>query len=232
MRNHEVTPMKKTLNSLCLAVLLTIVLTSCAGKPPTFQQGPDAEVTFDGLVRIDNTAFKRVWADPAADLSRYTSILPQRAVIEFRAVKATGSASSYSSKDEFPIDDNDREKIVATISEVLHEEISANQRFTITHEPGPDTLILAVSLLDIVSRVPPERAGRGNIFISTVGEITIVLELKDSQSGETLLRAAERRAVEPAGSRGMRSSSVTNLSELRRLARRWGIRVRDGLDAL
>ena len=209
------------------------MLISCASKPPTFQQGPDAEVTFDGLVRIDNTVFKRVWADPDADLSRYTKIRPYRAEIEFRAVKgAAGSASHNSSKNEFPIADNDREKIVAIISEVFMEEISQNRRFALVEESGADTLILAVSLLDIVSRVPPERSGRGNIYISTVGEITIVLELKDSQSGETLLRAAERRAVEPAGSRGMMSSSVTNQSELRRLARRWGTRIRVGLDSL
>jgi Protein of unknown function (DUF3313) len=225
--------MKTTSIGLSLVSLSALMLISCASKPPSFQEGPDAEVTFDGLVRIDNTAFKRVWADPDADLSGYTSILPYRADIEFRAVKGkAGRTSGHSSSNEFPIAENDREKIIATISEVMHEEISANQRFAITDEPGPDTLILAVSLLDIVSRVPPERAGRGNIFISTVGEITIVFELKDSQSGETLLRAAERRAVEPAGSRGMVSSSVTNLSELRRLARRWGSQIRNGLDTL
>jgi hypothetical protein len=225
--------MKTTSIGLSLVSLSALMLISCASKPPTFQEGPDAEVTFDGLVRIDNSAFKRVWADPDADLSRYTKIQPPRAAIEFRAVKGkAGSASGHSSKTEFPIADNDREKIIATISEVLVEEISQNQRFSITEETGPDTLILAVSLLDIVSRVPPERAGRGNIFISRVGEITIVLELKDSQSGETLLRAAERRAVEPAGNRGMVSSSVTSMSELRRLARRWGTRIREGLDTL
>jgi hypothetical protein len=226
-------PMKTPPLNLSLIALSAFMLTACASKPPSFQEGPDAEVTFDGLVRVDNTAFKRVWADPDADLNRYTKILPHRAEIEFRAVKGkAGSAYGNSSKNEFPIADNDREKIIATISEVFVEEISQNQRFALAEDTGPDTLILAVSLLDIVSRVPSERAGRGDIFISTVGEITLVLELKDSQSGETLLRAAERRAVEPAGSRGMRSSSVANMSELRRLARRWGTRIRNGLDSL
>lgn len=209
------------------------IIAACVSAPPSFQQGPDAEVTFDGLVRIDHTSFKRVWADPDADLSGYTKILPRRAEIEFRAVRGrTGTSSMRSSQSEFPIEEKNREKIIATVGEVLGEEISQNTRFTITDKPDPDTLILAVSLLDIVSNVPPEPIGRGDVYLSRIGEVTIVLELKDSHSGETLLRAAERGAVEPAGNRGIRSNSVTNMSELRRLARRWGAKIRGGLDSL
>lgn len=189
-------------------------------------------MTFDGLVRIDNTSFKRVWADPDADLSRYKKILPRRAELQFRAVKGSGSTRYNASKSEFPIAEKDREKLVETIGQVLGEEIGKNRRFAITDQPGPDTLILAVSLLDIVSRVPPQQIGRHDIYISRVGEITLVLELKDSLSGETLLRAAERSDVETAGQRGMRSNSVTNMNELRRLARRWGTKIRQGLESL
>jgi hypothetical protein len=213
------------------ALLLTtaVIISGCASKPPTFQEGPDAEVSFDGLIRVDNTAFKKVWADPDADLSVYTKIIPIKAEIEFRAVK---SSSRGSSKSEFPIDENARIKIIDTIAQVLSEEIGDNKRFAITDKPAPDTLILAVSLLDIVSNAPPELIGRGDVFLSRVGEITLVLELKDSQSGETLLRAAERGAVEPAGNRGLRSNSVTNMNELRRLARRWGTKITAGLESL
>jgi hypothetical protein len=221
--------MKHVLPHCKLLLITTLVMAGCASKPPTFQEGPDAEISFDGLVRVDNTAFKKVWADPDTDLSNYTKIIPKKAEIEFRAVK--GSAR-LSSKSEYPIDEKDRIKIIDTIAQILSEEISDNKRFTITDKPSPDTLILAVSLIDIVSNVPPELAGRSDVFLSRVGEITLVLELKDSQSGETLLRAAERGAVETAGNRGMRSNSVTNMNELRRLARRWGAKINNGLESL
>ena len=215
--------------NLCLLLAASIISTVCVSAEPTFQEGPDAEVTFDGLVRIDNTSFKRVWADPEADLTYYTKIQPKKAVIEFRTVK---KSSGRSTKSEFPIEEENRIKIVDTVAEVLDEEISGNKRFEITDKPGPDTLIMAVSLLDIVSRVPPQRAGRNEVFLSRVGEITIVIELKDSLSGETLLRAAERRALEPPGNRGMISNPATTMRELRRLARRWGIKINDGLESL
>ena len=97
-------------------------------------------------------------------------------------------------------------------------------------EPGPAVLILDGAMLDIVSRVPPQQASRGDIFISRIGEITLVLQLRDSMSGETLARAAERRAIEPAGRGAVRANSVTTWSEVRRLARRWGSKLRNGLD--
>lgn len=91
-------------------------------------------------------------------------------------------------------------------------------------------LIVRGAMLDIVSRVPPDIVGRGEIYLDRVGEVTLVLELVDSTSGEVLARAAERAAAQPAGSSGMRSNSVTNMSEVRRLFRRWAVRLREALD--
>jgi len=219
--------------SISLILTSAVLIAGCASKPPAFQEGPDAEVTFDGLVRLDHTAFQRVWADPEADVSGYTKVLPMRATIEFRAVKPVGSTQrASSSTTEFPIDEKTQQKIVDIVSEIFIEEIGKNTRFAITDKPGPDTLILAGSLLDIVSFIPPEPIGRSDIFVSSVGEITLVIELKDSLSGETLLRAAERGAAARPGNTGMRSNSATNQQEVRRLARRWGTRLREGLDGL
>ena len=71
-----------------LVILALAALTvGCATPEPTIQQGPDAEKTFDGLVKIDNGRFKDSWADPDVDFSRYNKIMVGKAVFEFRAVK-------------------------------------------------------------------------------------------------------------------------------------------------
>ena len=44
--------------SLQLAALLAFALTACV-TPPRVQTGPNAEVSHDGLVRLDNTRMKR-----------------------------------------------------------------------------------------------------------------------------------------------------------------------------
>ena len=66
-------------------VAVTCLLVACAPQP-TMQEGPDAEVTFDGLVRIDNSRMQRAWAKPGIDLSLYTKILPVAAEIQYRSV--------------------------------------------------------------------------------------------------------------------------------------------------
>jgi hypothetical protein len=216
---------------ILLILALAFVTIGCTTKAPTLATGPDVEKTFDGLVPVENSAFKRAWAAPDIDLSRYTKILPGPAEFEFRAVRG-GNQTTRSSATEFEITDANRKKLVEVVSEVFNEELAKSTRFEITDRPGPDVLILRGAVLDIVSRVPPERAGRNDIFLSRFGEATIVLELMDSMSSETLVRAAERSAAESAGSRGMRASPVTTWSEVRRMARRWATKLRAGLDAV
>ena len=214
--------------SVALPVAIAIsTIVACASEP-TIQTGPDAEISFDGLHRVDNSVFRFVWVEPEIDLSRYTKILPGPAEFRYRAVRATGQRSSAN---EFPISDENRAKFEAIVSEIFDEELSNSRFFAITDVPGPDTLVVVGALDDIVSRVPPQPTGRGDIWISSVGEATLILEVIDSTSGEVLARAVDRRAAEPAGRTGVRSTTVSSTGEVRRLARRWATQLRNGLDS-
>ena len=135
-----------------------------------------------------------------------------------------------SSATEFPISEADQQRLKDLADEIFTEELRKSTRFTMVDAPGPEVLVVRGALLDIVSNVPPTTVGRSDIFISRVGEATLVLEIVDSVSGETLARAAERGAAEPAGNRGIRSSTPANTNEVRRLLRRWAVRLREGLD--
>ena len=214
-------------------IAAALFLAACASSEPTIQTGPDAEVTFDGLHVVDNAAFKAAWADPDIDFSRYNKFMAGGAFFEFRAVKKTGSSMRHtSSQDEFWIDDKSKAKLEEVVSEVFREELAKSTRFTETDKPGPDVLIIRGGLHDIVSRVPPEMVGRGEIYLRSVGEATLVLEVVDSLSGEVIARAIERRAAEQPGGQMVRSNTVTTFAEVRRLARTWATRLRKGLDSV
>jgi hypothetical protein len=218
-------------------ILLTfaaLTIAGCSSGPATIQEGPDAEVSFDGLHLVDNSAFKRAWADPDIDFSRYSKIMPGGAFFEYRAVKKTSNmARARSSDTEFYIDEKAREKLKVLVSEVFNEELAKSARFTVVDEPGQDVLIVRGGLHDIVSNVPPEMIGRGETYLSSVGEITLILEVVDSMSGEVIARAAERRALDRAGGGiAMVSNSVTTWSEVRRVTRRWAQMLTAGLDGI
>ena len=217
-----------------LIIALAVVMAGCASQDPSFQQGPEAEVTFDGLVRIDHGRFRDSWADPDIDFSKYNKIMTGEAVFEFRAVKKSSSASltRSSNESEFWISDDNKAKLIEVVTEVFSKELDKSEKFTRAESAGPDVLVIVGGLHDIVSRVPPDHIGRGEIYLSSVGEATLVLEARDSLSGETIYRAIDRRSAEQAGGYGNISNSVTNTAEVRRMAARWATRLREGLDSI
>lgn len=213
--------------------ILAVILTGCSSAPPTIQTGEDAEVSFDGLHEIDNARFTSAWADPAIDFSRYSKVIPGGAEFQFRTEeKTSGTTRARSTETEFYISDANREKLVEETSAIFAEELANSERFEVTDTRGDDVIILRGALHDIVSNVPPDPIGRGDIYLSSVGEITIVVEVIDSMSNKVIFRGAERRVAERTGGTAMRSTSVTTWAEVRRLIRRWATTVREGLDSI
>ena len=150
----------KKMAGLALIALIALIA-GCAQTAPTVQQGPDAEVTFDGLVRVDNARFNDVWIDPDIDFSRYNKVMVGEAAFEFRAVRKNASTHSRTSSDTmFWMNDEQRERLIDTVTGVFREEIKNSVNFTQTDTPGDDVLVIVGGLHDIISRVPPDMIGR------------------------------------------------------------------------
>lgn len=215
-----------------LILIAATTVVGCSTTPPTIQEGPNAEVSFDGLHAIDNSVFQNAWTDPDIDFSRYEKIMPGGAFFEFRAVKKSSATyRSSSSASEYWIDDKDKEKLKVETTAIFREELAKSTRFEMTESPGGNVLIVRGGLHDVMSKVPPQTASRSDVYLSSVGEATLVLEIIDSMSNEVIFRAVERRAAETM-SGGMRSSSVTTSAEVRRLLQRWATKLRNGLDSI
>ena len=220
----------KNILVLCIAALAV----GCA-QNASIDTSPDAVLSFDGLAPIKNGSFAQAWIDPDVDLRSYTKIIPGGAEFEFRAVRESSGTTTMrrSNETEFWISEDARQTLIDTVTEIFREEMQNSENFTVTDKPAPDALIVIGAMHDIVSRVPPQMVGRGEVFLSSVGEATLILELRDSLSGETIYRAVDRRAMDSMGSTGgIRANSVTAWSEVRRLARRWATRLVEGLDSI
>ena len=212
------------------AFVVVVGSVGCTTAPPTIQTGPDAEVSFDGLHKVDNTRVDIAWAVPDLDLSGYTKILPVNAGIEYRQVKNRGNTTAARSQGgPYFIDDTTRARFEALVNEIVMEELQKSTRFSIVNEPGPDTLIVGGGLLNVTSNVPPDVGGRSRIYLSNVGEATLVLEVRDSESNRTLARAVDRRAAETIGG-GTLSKTASGTAEVRRLIRLWASRLREALE--
>lgn len=223
-----------------LALLAVVAALAAAGctSTPQFQTGEDAEVTHDGLTRVDRTVMDAVWAREDADVSGFTKIMFQGVGVEYRNVSGpysgrggTTGARRTGNQSEFQLDADTRALFEEEIRSAFLEEFGRSTVFEVVDEPGPDVLLVRAGLLDVVSRVPPETVGRSRIFIDSVGEATLVLEVRDSVSNTVIARAVDRRAAQ--SSAGMTESNrVRNRAEIRRLGRRWGGILRDGLEKM
>ncbi len=220
------------------AVILVFFAAGCTTSNPTFAEPDEAETTFDGLTPVRGTIMDRVWARRDIDLTAYSKIMLEEIGVEFRdsprpysGRAGTSGQARLSGQTEFALDDDTRALFIEEISTAFVEELKRSDVFTIVDEPGPDVLLVRGGLLDVVSMVPPETTGRSRIFIDRVGEATVVLEVRASESRAIFLRAVDRRAAERPGTM-VESNSVTNRAEVRRLGRRWGGILRDGLDTL
>lgn len=202
----------------------------CSTATPTIQEGPDAEVSFDGLHKVDNSGAGMAWARPDFDISGYTKIWLVGAGIEYRQVKDRGRMAMRSGSGPYFIDDKSRAKFEKNVTDVFAEELAKTKRFELVDGPGPDVLMVRGGLLDVISYVPPETVGRSEVYLRSVGEATLVLELRDSETGTILARSIERRAAESAGGSLQFSSTVSNSAEARRLIRRWAMQLRGALD--
>lgn len=229
--------MKKLILAALFAV--AVISTGCTSTPE-FQSGPDAEVTHDGLTRVDRTILDTVWARTDIDLTGYNKIMFEGVGIEFRPVDGpysgragTGGVSrTTSSRSVFQLDDATKELVKEEIGGAFVEELANSDVYEVVEAAGPDVLTLRAGLLDVISRVPPDTIGRSSVWLDSVGEATLVMELRDSTSNAILIRAVDRRAAgQPTGST-MQATPATNRAEVRRLGRRWASIIRGGVETL
>jgi hypothetical protein len=216
------------LRGVCFAMIAAaagVLLATVANASPRIQTGPGAEITEDGLHRIDGGTLARAWARPGLDLGGYSKILLLPAEMTFREVKDPGLRHDAS---EFPIDEKQREKLRSTIHDVFVAELGKSKRFALTDQAGPGVLEIRGAIVDVVSHVPKEPIGRSAIFVKSLGEATLVVELRDSQTHQVLARAMDRRAAEQAFP--TRANSVTTLADVHNAAERWANLLRRRLD--
>ncbi len=157
--------MRYLLNAIALSALL--VVGGCATTTPGAPE-LDSKETYDGLVKVKNPKASAAWMRPDFTLSGYTKIMLVGAGIEYRPVKNVSRAAA-SSASQFPLTQEQKERLRTIVSEAFKTELAQSQRFQMVDQPGPDVLTIWGGLVDVVSKVPPETAGRGNIYLTTVG---------------------------------------------------------------
>ena len=207
------------------AALLMVVVAGCAST----QRGP---TEWDGLVRQPGTRFDAVFVKPDAEIPSYTSFILAPATVQFaRNWDPNRGGRSMSRR----LDASDitaiKDSLATMLGDTFREELTAGGYQVVT-EPGPDTLLVIPAIVDLYITAPETISGaRSRTYTANSGRMTLVLELRDSVTGETLARVVDGQSGRNIGMMTI-TNRTTNTADAQRAIRTWARALRSGLDSL
>jgi len=212
-------------SSIRLGLLVLVAAAASACGPQPTQPKPTGEVNIEGLQQVSARNFEAAFVRPGVTFANYGKLMVDELELAFRTPDRE--------QNQFPLGEDQKTRFRAAMATAFGEELGKLEAVDVVTEPGPDVLALHVRVQDIVARAPGRRVGggRAGFALETVGEMTLVLELRDSQSDEILVRAFDRQAVE--GAAMVSGDGVISTWEgVERIVARWATRTRDGLEHL
>lgn len=196
---------------------LALALTCSAEEPPA--------TTHDGLQLTKSKKLDMLYVQPGATLSAYSKVWLEPVQVAF---------SKSWKPDPHKVDSQDRERIrtelAAEFQRIFKQELEEKGGYTLVTTAGPDVLRVLPAITDLYITAPDtQEAGRTKVYSVSPGEMTLVVELRDAESGAILARAVDRkgRTFGPM----QWTTRATNATEARRILRAWADTLRDGLDA-
>lgn len=208
-----------------VSMVSALLLAGCA----TNQRGP---TEWDGLIRQPDTRLGAVFIKPDAEIPAYTSVMLSEVQVQFsRHWEPNRGTRSVSRR----LNPDDLAAIKSGLAELFHEIFAAELGaggYEIVTQPGPDTLLVIPSIVDLYINAPDTASGgRNRTYTANTGQMTLVMELRDSVTGETLARVVDTQSGRSFGMLTI-ANRVTNTADARQAIRTWAQALRRGLDSL
>ncbi len=191
---------------------------AAAGNPAPAELQP---VRVRGLQQVE--------ALPGADLSPYNKILLDPIEVAFHknwdARSVAGTRISAAEKLEMR----------AGLAKILRDEftrvLTKDGRYSVVEAPGEDVLRIKAEIRNLYVNAPDlPRAGRTRTYTLSLGEMTLVAELRDSATGDLIARVTDRKR-DPESTFLELTTRVDNVAAARRAAASWARILREHLDS-
>jgi hypothetical protein len=201
-----------------------LVITGCAST--------DAVTEWDGLVRQPNTRLNAVFVKPDAQIVAYRSVMLDPVQVSFDSNwdpnRGARSMSARLNSDDIAAIKSD---LADLFRQIFRDEL-ARGGYQLVDQPGPETLRVTPAIINLFINAPDTSApGRTRTYTADSGRMTLVVELRDSETGTLLARAVDTQTGRGAGMWTI-TNRVTNTADARRAIGVWASALRRGLDEL
>ncbi|MBP6878051.1 MAG: DUF3313 family protein [Phenylobacterium sp.] len=191
-----------------------------SAAPPALAASPPA--TWDGLSNVHSKRFDAAYVLPGSDFRGYTKVMMDPTEVAFRKnwVRDYNNDTMDLSQ---RISKEDAQKMLdaaRTGFEDVFQKAYTQAGYQVVTAPGPDVLRVRTGVANLYVTSPDRpTAGRSRTFSQEAGSATVVIEVRDSETGALLGRAVDSRLAGDTGP--YMRNSVTNRSDFTILFERW-----------
>ena len=170
--------------------IIILVLGLLASLPASAQE-KTAPAIVDGLHLVPDTQLGLVYAEPDADLSVYKQLLLIDAQVAFKK----NWQRDINQDKPYHVTTGDMQKIREEVSALFREIFTSELQsagFVLVSQQSPDTMIIRPAILDLNVNSPDNpRGGTTRNITESAGDMTLYLELRDSITGDVLVKAMD-----------------------------------------
>ena len=218
---------RRTFVSTLLTLSTASVLTT-AGLPSASAAGTQTE--WDGLELRNDRRVDRLFVRPGASLAGYQRVRLERLQVSFDRNwdpnRSRRGAQRLTNTDF----DNIRNTLADEFARGVTQELGRGGYQVVT-EAGEDVLDVQPFVIDLFITAPASRgAGSTWTFTADPGRMTLVAELRDSETQTILARVIDAQRAAGGGTFQV-TNNVTNMAAARQAITRWARLLRQALDA-
>jgi hypothetical protein len=209
------------------SLLLAMSLLLAGAAAPAANASLEEVMSYDGLQKISVKGIDLAYARPGAKLSTYRRVMIDPVEVAFSKSwnpKATGRM--------LPVSEGDRERIRTGIADIVREEfvkeLQSNSGYQVVTAPAPDVLRVKAHIANLYVNAPDTGTSTRSYVVSA-GEMTLVAELYDSESGQVEARLVDRREAR-SNTRLQLTGAMQNADEARTIAAAWARILRTSMD--
>jgi hypothetical protein len=190
-------------------------------------------VTADGLYQVRSSRVGGAFIKPDARFSEYDKVMIDPVSVAYKSEPQRPDATNRS-RGNFKLDDTAMKRLKQIYHDAFDREFRGDDAFSLVYDPGPGVMRISGHIVNLVVNAPPVQGGEEDYLVSG-GEMTLILDVRDSVSLDPLTRLVDRREIRPgttAMSGGYQSGAATNWGGVRDLCRNWTSVLRDWLGDL
>jgi len=217
--------MKKT---LILLIIVSFSMIPFMALPKDDWEFP--EYTVEGLKRIPNPeSLTVVYAEPGANLSQYKRVYITEPYVAFKKNWQRDQNRNVGTNISTSDMDRGKKAVAELFMEVFTKELE-DGGYQLTQERAEDVLIVKPAVLDLDINPPDSmNATMGRSYSRDFGAMTMYIELYDSETGDLLAKAMDKRVSRNNDYMYIQSRPAVR-SAVRKMMKPWAEALRKGLD--